>query len=89
MAVTAQDSSDVGHLRARVAELELQLEARTQTVVTLAQRIRELEGADTSALVQRAHAAQHELDQLRSTKLVRLAAGPRRLYAAMRRWVRA
>jgi cell division protein FtsB len=71
-------------LQARIAELEAQLEARTQTIVTLAARISELEGDTTAAVVERAHRAEVELSQLRATKLFRIADRPRRVYARLR-----
>jgi uncharacterized coiled-coil protein SlyX len=81
----AVKSPTTAQLRGRIAELEAQLAAREQVIVTLAARIRELEGGSTAAVVERAHRAETELLQLRSTKVMRLTAGPRQVYGRLRR----
>ena len=75
-------------LRARVAELEALLEARTQTIVGLGARLAELQGNAPPALVERARHAEAELAQLRNTKVIRYSAVPRRLYGRIGRFLR-
>ena len=75
-------------LRARVAELEALLEARTQTIVGLGARLAELQGNAPPALVERARHAEAELQQLRSTKIIRYSAIPRRVYGRIGRFLR-
>jgi type VI protein secretion system component VasK len=72
-------------LRARVAELEARLEARTQVVVTMGARLAEIEGGAPAPVAERLRAVERELEQLRSTKVLRWAAWPRRIYAGIRR----
>lgn len=71
-------------LRARVAELEALLEARTQTIVGLGARLAELQGDAPPPLTERVRQLEAELAQLRATKVLRYSALPRRWYAALR-----
>ena len=75
-------------LRARIAELEALLEARTQTIVGLGARLGELQGNAPPALVERVRIAEGELEQLRNTKVIRYSAAPRRLYGRIGRFIR-
>ena len=75
-------------LRARVAELEAVVEARTQTIVAMGARLAELQGDAPPALAQRLRDTERRLAELESTKLVRWSALPRRLYAKVRRLAR-
>jgi hypothetical protein len=75
-------------LRARIAQLEALLEARTQTIVGLGARLAELQGNAPPALVERVRVAESQLDQLRSTKVIRYSAVPRRLYGRIGRFLR-
>lgn len=75
-------------LRARIAELEALLEARTQTIVGLGARLAELQGNAPPALVERVRVAESQLDQLRNTKVIRYSAVPRRLYGRIGRFLR-
>lgn len=71
-------------LRARIAELETLLDARTQTIVGLGARIAELQGDAPPALSDRVRQLEAELAQLRATKVLRYSAMPRRWYARLR-----
>jgi hypothetical protein len=71
-------------LRARIAELEALLEARTQTIVGLGARIAELQGDAPPALVDRVRELEAELATLRATKVLRYSAAPRRWYGRLR-----
>ncbi len=71
-------------LRARVAELEALLEARTQTIVGLGARLAELQGDAPPTLRDRVRQLEAELAQLRATKVLRYSAMPRRLYGRLR-----
>jgi hypothetical protein len=75
-------------LRARIAELESLLEARTQTIVGLGARLAELQGNPPPALADRARRAEAALAELQSTKVVRYSALPRRLYGRIGRFLR-
>ena len=80
---------DLEHqLRARIVELEALLDARTQTIVGLGARLAELQGDAPPALVERVRVAEHELEQLRNTKVIRYSAVPRRLYGRIGRFLR-
>jgi hypothetical protein len=72
-------------LRARIAELERLLEARTQTIVALGARLAELEGDAPPALSERVRELERELETLRATKVLRYSAVPRRVYSRLRR----
>lgn len=72
------------HLRARIAELEALLEARTQTIVGLGARLAELQGDAPPALTDRVRQLEAELAQLRATKVLRYSSVPRRWYARLR-----
>jgi hypothetical protein len=71
-------------LRARIAELEALLEARTQTIVGLGARLAELQGDAPPALTERVRSLEAELAQLRATKVLRYSSVPRRWYARLR-----
>ncbi len=71
-------------LRARIAELEALLDARTQTIVGLGARLAELRGDAPPQLVERLRAAEADLAQLRATKVLRYSAAPRQIYARIR-----
>ena len=75
-------------LRARVAELETLLEARTQTVVALGARLAELEGHAPPAASDRLRRLEHELEALMATRLWRYSALPRRVYGRLKRGLR-
>ncbi len=72
-------------LRARIAELEQLLDARTQTIVGMGARLAELQGNAPPSTAQRLREAERQLAELRATKIVRYSAVPRRLYARIRR----
>jgi hypothetical protein len=75
-------------LRARIAELEALLDARTQTIVGMGARLAELQGDAPPALVERVRVAEDQLQQLRGTKVIRYSAVPRRLYGRIGRFLR-
>ncbi len=75
-------------LRARIAQLESLLDARTQTIVGLGARLAELQGDAPPAMVERVRVLEAELDQLRSTKVLRYSAVPRSWYARLRSGIR-
>lgn len=71
-------------LRARIAELEALVDARTQAIVGMGARLAELQGDTPSVPAQRIAELERELGQLRATKVLRYSALPRRLYARLR-----
>ncbi len=71
-------------LRARIAELEALVEARTQTIVGLGARLSEMSGAAPPAATERIRALEHDLATLRATKVLRYSSVPRRWYARLR-----
>jgi hypothetical protein len=71
-------------LRARVAELETLLEARTQAIVGMGARLAELNGSAPPGLAERLADAERRLAQLQATKVIRYSAVPRRIYAKLR-----
>jgi hypothetical protein len=71
-------------LRARIAELEALLAARTQAIVGMGARLAELQGDAPPALSGRVRQLESELEQLRATKVLRYSAVPRRLYGRFR-----
>jgi hypothetical protein len=75
-------------LRARIAELEALLEARTQTIVGLGARVLEMQGNAPPALSERLRAVEAELAQLQATKVLRYSNVPRRVYARVRAMLR-
>jgi hypothetical protein len=75
-------------LRARIAELEALIEARTQTIVCMGARLAELTGDAPPSLMERARAAESALEQLASTKVLRYSRLPRRIYTSVRRRLR-
>ena len=74
-------------LRARIAELEALVEARTQVIVGMGARLAELQGDAPPSTSARLREAESQLAQLRATKLVRYAAVPRHWYGRTRRAV--
>jgi hypothetical protein len=76
-------------LRARIAELECLLEARTQTIVGMGARLAELDGDAPPALAERLRVVEAELAQVRATKVFRYSVLPRRAYARLRGIARA
>jgi hypothetical protein len=81
-------SDSVVALRARVAELEALLDARTQAIVGLGARLAQFEAGAPAPLDANVEQLQSELAQLRATKLWRYSAVPRRIYARTRRIAR-
>ena len=81
---TNADRQPEQQLRARIAELETLLDARTQTIVGMGARLAEIQGDAPPALSARLRAAEADLAQLRATKVLRYSAIPRRVYARMR-----
>ncbi len=72
-------------LRARIAELEALLEARTSTIIGLAAQLAEHQGTGSTGFTSaRLAEAQRQLAELRATKIIRYSAAPRRIYARMR-----
>lgn len=71
-------------LRARIAQLEALLEARSSTIVALAAQLAEHEGATPSFGSARTADAERQLAELRATKLFRYAAVPRSVYGRVR-----
>jgi hypothetical protein len=71
-------------LRARIAELEQLVEARTQTIVALGARVAELEGDAPPALADRVRELEQELALLKGTKILRYSEVPRRVYSRVR-----
>lgn len=80
----ADAPDDAASLRARIAELERLLDARTQTIVGMGARLAELDGDAPPALSERLRAVEAELAQVRATKVFRYSALPRRLSARLR-----
>ena len=80
-----ESQSEVLALRARIAELEQLLEARTQTIVGMAARLAEQSGDAPPPLVDRIRQLERELDELKRTKVLRYSAVPRRFYTRLRR----
>ncbi len=85
---TSTSGTTERELRARIAELEALLDARTQTIVGLGARLAELQGDAPPAMVERVRALEAELDQLRATKVLRYSAVPRSWYAKLRGGIR-
>jgi hypothetical protein len=75
-------------LRARIAELEALLDARTTTIVGMGAQLAELQGDAPPSLTERARAAEAALEQLASTKVLRYSRFPRRVYTGVRRRLR-
>ncbi len=80
----ASAASNEVRLLARVAELEVLLEARRATIIALAAQLAEHQGASATFGSTRLADAERQLAELRATKLFRYAAVPRRLYARAR-----
>jgi len=72
-------------LRARIAELEALVDARTQAIVGMGARLAELQGDAPPALSARVRAAEEQLAHLRATKVIRYSELPRRLYGRLLR----
>jgi uncharacterized coiled-coil protein SlyX len=71
-------------LRARIAELEALLEARTNTIVGLSAQLAEYQGTSATFASGRLADAERQLAELRATKVIRYSAVPRRLYGQLR-----
>ena len=70
--------------RARIAELEQLVEARTQTIVAMGARLAELQGDAPPALAERIRQLEQELAVLKQTKVLRYSALPRRVYSRLK-----
>lgn len=84
-AADSASAREIAALRARVAELEALVEARTQTIVGLGARLDELEHGAPPSVAQRVHRLEAELAALRATKVFRWSSAPRRWYRRLRR----
>ena len=82
---TAHAAASESALRARIAELEALLDARTQAIVGMGARLAELNGSAPPAMTERLAETERQLQQLRATKIIRYSAVPRRIYAKLRR----
>ncbi len=71
-------------LRARIAELEALVEARTNTIVGLSAQLAEYQGSAPTFASGRLAEAERQLAELRATKVIRYSTVPRRLYAQLR-----
>ncbi len=71
-------------LRARIAELEALLDARTQTVVAMGAHLAELRGDEPPSLAQRLRDVEAQFAQLSSTKVLRYSELPRKVYRVVR-----
>lgn len=71
-------------LRARIAELEALLDARTQTIVAMGAHLAELRGDEPPSLAQRLREAEQQFTQLSSTKVLRYSELPRKVYRRLR-----
>jgi hypothetical protein len=71
-------------LRARIAELEALVEARTQAVVGLGAQLAELRGDGSPVMAERLREAERQLAELRGTKVMRYTSRARRAYAMLR-----
>lgn len=84
---TRLDADTEAQLRARIAELEALVDARTAALVGLAAQLAEHQGSPTFRRGRLAE-AERQLAELRATKVLRYSSTPRRFYAALRRRVR-
>jgi chromosome segregation ATPase len=73
-----------GELRARIAELEALLEARTETIVSLGAQLAELRGDGSPVMAERLREAERQLAELQATKVMRYSAGARKVYSLLR-----
>ena len=73
-----------GELRARIAELEALVEARTHTIVGLAAQLAEHQGTTPTFAAGRLAEAERRLAELKATKVIRYSAVPRRWYGRLR-----
>jgi uncharacterized coiled-coil protein SlyX len=71
-------------LRARIAELEALVEARTQAIVGLGAQLAELRGDGSPSMAERLRQTETQLAELRGTKVLRYTAGARRAYSLLR-----
>ena len=71
-------------LRARIAELEAKLDARTQVIVSLGAQLAEVRGNPSPTTAERLREAERQLDELRNTKVLRYTASARRVYGMLR-----
>lgn len=71
-------------LRARIAELEALVAARTQAIVGMGARLAELEGDAPPAISAQLRSTEAQLAQLRATKVIRYSQVPRQIYGRLR-----
>lgn len=71
-------------LRARIAELEALVEARTETIVGLGAQLAELRGEGSPVMAERLRETERQLAELRATKVMRYTAGARKVYGMLR-----
>jgi hypothetical protein len=71
-------------LRARIAELEALVEARTQAIVGLGAQLAELRGDGSPSMAERLRDAERQLAELRGTKVLRYTASARRAHSMLR-----
>jgi hypothetical protein len=71
-------------LRARIAELEALVEARTETIVGLGAQLAELRGEGSPVMAERLREAERQLAELKATKVMRYTAGARKAYSMLR-----
>jgi uncharacterized coiled-coil protein SlyX len=71
-------------LRARIAELEALVEARTQAIVGLGAQLAELRGDGSPTMAERLRETERQLAELRGTKVLRYTASARRAYSMLR-----
>ncbi|HEY0521562.1 MAG TPA: hypothetical protein VGC84_18880 [Ilumatobacteraceae bacterium] len=71
-------------LRARIAELEALVEARTRAIVGLGEQLAELRGDGSPVMADRLREAERKLAELHGTKIMRYTAGARRAYGMLR-----
>jgi hypothetical protein len=71
-------------LRARIAELEALVEARTRAIVGLGEQLAELRGDGSPVMAERLREAERKLAELHGTKIMRYTARARRAYGLLR-----
>jgi hypothetical protein len=78
------DLSTEAALRARLAELEALVEARTQAIVGLGAQLAELRGDGSPTMAERLRETERQLAELRGTKVLRYTARARQAYSMLR-----
>jgi hypothetical protein len=81
---TTSTANTERELRARIAELEALLEARTHTILGLAAQLAEHQGSTPTFAAGRLAEAERRLAELQATKVIRYSAVPRRFYGRLR-----